>query len=201
MVAYLLASLPAPRLGQVPAVEPATFLERSRGFVGEARSRDLAWVLGVDDPSDVRAPSTAAASAASAPAAAAVAPVELADDASRRWADLAAQVDDAVVQRRSARDRRDPAPYLRNPAGFRVDVAEAVEAAFALPDPGARERALDELRWRLADELGRAVPDGFGALLGRAIQLRLAWRWAGWDAEAGSTELEALLRRIEEHRG
>jgi hypothetical protein len=106
-----------------------------------------------------------------------------------------------VVQRRSARDRRDPAPYLRNPAGFRVDVAEAVTAAFALPDPGARERALDELRWRLADELGRSVPDGFGALLGRAVQLRLAWRWAGWDAEAGATELEALLRRIEERRG
>lgn len=201
MVAYLLASLPAPRLGQVPAVDPATFLERSRSFVGEARTRDLAWVLGLEEPTDVKAQPPLATPTAVAPVAAAAAPAELADDASRRWADLAAQVDDAVVQRRSARDRRDPAPYLRNPAGFRVDVAEAVTAAFALPDPGARERALDELRWRLADELARPVPDGFGALLGRAVQLRLAWRWAGWDAEAGATELEALLRWIEERRG
>jgi hypothetical protein len=201
MVAYLLASLPAPRLGQVPAVESATFLERSRSFVGEERARDLAWALGLDDPTAVKVPPTATAPTADALPAVAAPPAELADDATRRWADLAAQIDDAVVQRRSARDRRDPAPYLRNPAGFRVDVAEAVAAAFALPDPGARERALDELRWRLADELGRSVPDGFGALLGRAVQLRLAWRWAGWDTEAGTTELEALLRRIEERRG
>ena len=128
------------------------------------------------------------------------APGEVPDEATRRWADLAAQVDDAVVQRRCARDRRDPTPHLRNPAGFRVDVAEGVAAAFVLPDPGARERALDELRWRLAGELASPVPDGFGALLGRAVQLRLAWRWAHWDTEAGSSTLEALLRRIEERR-
>jgi hypothetical protein len=197
MVAYLLASLPAARLGEVPEVAPEAFLASSRGFVGAARTRELAWALGLPDPA-ATAPADASVPLASPTAAAATG--DPPDEATRRWADLSAQVDDAIVQRRCARDRRDPAPHLRNPAGFRVDVAEGVAAAFALPDPGARERALDELRWHLAGELAHPVPDGFGALLGRAVQLRLAWRWAAWDAEAGSSALEALLRRIEERR-
>jgi hypothetical protein len=197
MIAYLLASLPAARLGEVPAVAPEAFLASSRGFVGEARARDLAWVLGLGDP---RAAAEPAAAEVPAMVPFAAAPGEDLDEATRRWADLAAQIDDAVVQRRCARDRRDPTPHLKNPAGFRVDVAEGVAAAFVQPDPGARERALDELRWRLAGELASPVPDGFGALLGRAVQLRLAWRWAHWDPEAGSSMLEALLRRIEERR-
>jgi hypothetical protein len=195
MVPYLLASLPAARLGEAPEVTPEAFLSSSRGFVGEARARDLAWALGLPDPA-----ATAVGPVPSPADPPAGAMGDAPDDATLRWADLAAQVDDAIVQRRCARDRRDPTPHLRNPAGFRVDVAEGVAAAFALGDPGGRERALDQLRWRLAGELAQPVPDGFGALLGRAVQLRLAWRWAGWDAESGSSTLEGLLRRIEERR-
>jgi hypothetical protein len=198
MVAYLLASLPAPRLGAVPEVAPEAFLASSRGFVGASRTRDLAWALGLPDPTATLPAGEGSVPSPAGPTAGATG--DPPDDATLRWADLDAQVDDAIVERRCARDRRDPTPHLRNPAGFRVDVAEGVAAAFALADPGKRERALDELRWRLAGELARPVPDGFGALLGRAVQLRLAWRWAGWDAEAGSSTLEALLRRIEERR-
>lgn len=198
MVAYLLASLPAARLGEVPEVAPEAFLASSRGFVGEARARDLAWALGLPDPAATAPTAEGPVPLLAGPPAGAMG--EAPDDATSRWADLAAQVDDAIVQRRCARDRRDPTPHLRKPAGFRVDVAEGVAAAFALADPGGRERALDELRWRLAGELAQPVPDGFGALLGRAVQLRLAWRRAGWDPEAGSSALEGLLRRIEERR-
>ena len=169
MIAYLLASLPSPRLTQTPEIDHDTFLERCRGFVSDERWRDLAGASG-DAPRD---------------------------PAARAWHDLAAQIDDAVAVHRGANAQRDPTPYLRRPDGFRVDVAEAVEQAFARPDPGARERALDELRWRLSDELTVSDPDGFAALFARGVQLRLASRWAAWGAEAGWAALESSLRTLE----
>lgn len=196
MIAYLLASLPTPRLTQPPAVGPGAFLDGCRTFVGEARWRDLAEVLaarhvtpssprGVNGESDDR----------SAPGARPDG--EQPDPSARAWADWCAQIDDAVAVQRAAISRRDPTPYLRRPSGYRVDVVEGVERAFAAVNPAARERALDELRWRLADELASSEPDGFAALYARAVQLHLAWRWARWDAEAGWSVLDATLRELE----
>ncbi len=179
MIAYLLAGLPTPRLGVPPDLEPDAFLDRCRGFVSEPRWHDLAAVLAAGDLGDeVAGPNDPAACA---------------------WADLNAQVDDAVTRHRSARGRREaPARRLRRSVGFRVDVVQAVARAFDAPHPGARERALDQLRWRLADDVALDGPDGFAALLARAAQLRLAWRWAGWSEDPGWTALEATLRKIEE---
>ena len=104
---------------------------------------------------------------------------------------------DEVVRSRCARTGQDPAPHLRDPAGVRVDVRAAVRAAFETPHPAARERALDALRWRLADELAKTEPLGDAALVARAVQLGIAWRWAAWDADAGWAALETNLRRFE----
>jgi hypothetical protein len=106
-------------------------------------------------------------------------------------------LDAQIVRQRCMRDRRDPEPFLRAPAGLRLDLAEAVAEAFEAPHPGARERALDELRWRLAGELAATSPVGFVALYARAVQLGIAWRWARWDVDAGWAVFEAHLRRIE----
>jgi len=187
MIAYLLASLPTPRLAEPPPIEPATFVERCRGFVSEERWQDLVELLG-SEAQDAVARSTPSDRSQ---------PDRQRDPVTRTWRDLSAQIDDAVAVHRAADARRDPTPYLRRPSGYRVDVAAAVEAAFALPNPGACERALDELRWRLADELALRELDGFAALFARAVQLRLAWRWARWEAEAGWAALEANLRQLE----
>jgi len=204
MVAYLLASLPTPRLGAEPGIEREAFLERCAGFVGDDRARDLAWVLGVGDAGPPAAP-TAPRDAGQRPSETthpSRRPADaLADPASRAWATLAELVDEAVMRVRAARSRRDPTPDLPRPHGYRVDVAESVADAFERPDPGARERALDELRWRLTDELTIAEPDGFGALLARAVQLRLAWRRVGWDTQDGWERLEAAMRQLEEDHG
>jgi hypothetical protein len=186
MIAFLLASLPTPRPGASPTIDPPTFLDRCRGFLSEARFAAVAEVLG--------ATGTVRASAAAPP-------TDRSDPALRVWRDLTAQVDDAVTLERCERTRRDPRPFLRRPAGFRVDVRDAVAAAFALAHPGERERALDALRWRLADELAHTSPDGFAALLARAVQIRLASRQAAWDIEAGWTALEASVRQIEPPHG
>ena len=188
MIAYLLASLPTPRLTEPPPIEPASFAERCRGFVSEERWQDLVELLGSEAQD---------ASAAGPTPSDRSQPDRQRDPVTRAWRDLSDQIDDAVAVHRAANARRDPTPYLRRPSGFRVDVAAAVETAFALPNPGGRERALDELRWRLADELALRELDGFAALFARAVQLRLAWRWASWQAEAGWAALEANLRQLE----
>ncbi len=184
MIAYLLATHPAPRLGVEPPVALDRFLEACGPFVGDERSRDLERV--------VRGPGGGAVEDPQVP---------MFDPAAAAWATAAGLVEEAIVQARVARSRRELPTGVRVVSGHRVDVVEGVAAAFELPDPGARERALDELRWRLAEELSVAEPDGFGALVARTVQLRLAWRWARWDAEEGRRALEAALRRIEEEHG
>jgi hypothetical protein len=176
MLPYLLASLPTFALGARPTLTTEAFLEACGRVLDARRLAALARAVGV----------------AAAPTAAQHAPAE-----ERAWGVLDARIEDAVVRARCARAQRDPTPFLRHPPGLRLDVEEAVARAFATPHPGVRERALDELRWRLADELARTAPDGFAALFARAVQLRLASRWAAWDTEAGWRVLEADLRSVD----
>ncbi len=190
MLAYLLASLPPARPTTRPEITPRAFLEACRGFVTPTRLRDLADVLRLPPEPE---PESAGASGpwdghAAGPRR---------DRATRAWFDLEAQVDAAVARARSQRAKRDLRNVRRDVVGYRVDVVQSVAAAFALPHPGVRERALDALRWRLADEFAAADPDAFPALLARAVHLRLAWRHAGWDAEVGWAALEASMREIE----
>jgi hypothetical protein len=177
MLPYLLASLPSPRLGETPETDPDAFLDTCGRLLGDDRAQELAAALGRD-----AAPSRAGGASAAA----------------RAWRELAEHVNDEVVRQRSARDGRDPAPHLQRPAGVRVDVRTRVREAFEAPNPAARERALDTVRWRLADELSATEPLGEAALVAHAVQLGIAWRWAGWDADAGWASLEAHLRRIEQ---
>jgi hypothetical protein len=184
MIPYLLASLPTPRLGERPEIGLAEFVERCRGFVSEQQWKDLNALLGpwptpkaTPEVPDTRDPATLA------------------------WMDLSDQLEDAVARQRAARAKRDPSDALREPFGYRVDVAEGVAQAFSLPHPAARERALDELRWRLADELALSGRADFAELFSRAVQLRLAWRWDAWDEAEGWTALEAALRQIEDVNG
>lgn len=197
MLPYLLASLPTPKLGAVPELTIDAFLETCGRVLDAPRLVVLARAAGVP----VSAAGVAAGPAADPGAPSGAAPVAsrrpAAIGAERAWGELVARVEDAVARARCARSKRDPEPFLRHPPGLRIDVEEAVARAFAAPHPGLRERALDELRWRLADELARSAPDGYGALFARAVQLRLAWRWASWDAEAGWRAVEAGLRVVD----
>ena len=182
MITYLLASLPTPRLGEAPPLTSHAFLEVCRRVLSEPRARELASAFAAPvEPSDRDAPGGEGPLGPTA----------------RAWAERVEHVEDAVVRARCARTGRDPEPYLRRPAGIRVDVVEAVARAFEAADPGVRERSLDDLRWRLADELATTDPAGFAALFARAVQLALVERRAAWGADAGWAGLEAALRRLE----
>jgi hypothetical protein len=162
---YLLASLPCLTLGATPLVSPEAFLAASHEQLDAA---------------------TAAAAAAL-----------LADHADphpfvQAWRDKEAILRNTVALRRAARRTLDPLPWLRPTIGSDLRIVSAVEEAFQISDPLARERALDRLRWAVADELQGPDPLSERALLAYAIRLRLAWRWAHLQVAKGRRRAEAL---------
>ncbi len=114
----------------------------------------------------------------------------------RRWHAVETQIRNAVATRRGRTANVAAAPYRRNHDGYRVDIEQAVDAAFAQSSPFDRERALDGLRWRLLEELGGTDPFTSDALLAYACRLRLSERWAGLTPETGQAAFQETLTKI-----
>lgn len=111
----------------------------------------------------------------------------------RRWHGRETQLRNAVARHRVARLGIEPASAQREHAEFDVGIERGVADAMKASDPLGRERALDELRWGVAVDLAKEEPFGLGAVLGHALQLRLANRWRGMSDERGRLALEALV--------
>jgi hypothetical protein len=162
---YLLASLPYLTLDAPPRVSPAAFLAACGEQVDASVAAAAAALL--DDRPDTH-PFVQA------------------------WRDKEAILRNAMVLRRATRRNADPTPWLRPTTGCDLRVEHGVETAFQLTDPLARERALDRLRWIVADELQGPDPMSEPAVLAYAVRLRLAWRWAHLQPDTGRTRAEAL---------
>lgn len=162
---YLLASLPGLSLDAPPLISPAAFLDACRGLL-DAPTADAAAALLDNLPH--------------------------AHPFVQSWRDKDAILRNAVAMRRAARRNIDPLLWLRPTIGCDLRIEHEVEAAFQLTDPLARERALDRLRWIVADELQGPDPMSEAALLAYAIRLRLATRWAGMKPDAGRARAQVL---------
>ncbi|HKI59068.1 MAG TPA: hypothetical protein VKA00_07640 [Trueperaceae bacterium] len=173
MYAYLLSTLPGFGPEDVPPLSAAELLERCRGFVPNRALTALA------DPEAAANGSGHAAETA------------------RRWLDGERQIANAVARRRAPFWGSSPMGQAREHEGFRVLIEEGVARAYEAPDPLARQRALDALRWRLLDELAGPVPWGFPALLAYAQRLRIAREWAARDPSTGREALGRTLDAVE----
>ncbi len=186
MFTYLIASLPRLELGAVPPLDADELLERCRATLPE---RDVAELVAFTEGAD--GPHGAGAGAAGATAAS--------------WRALETQIRNGVARRRAQRLGVPAEPHRRPHAGYRGDIDAAVDAAFEQPDPMARERELDALRWRLLDDLAAVDPWGLPFVLAYAMRLRLAQRWAaltaggpGRDARvAGLARVDAYVAGLE----
>ncbi|MCA1944946.1 MAG: hypothetical protein LDL30_06635 [Desulfovibrio sp.] len=114
--------------------------------------------------------------------------------AARAYANFEAQLGNAVQRRRAGLRQVDSPLQLQDHEGWSVALEHAVEQAFTAPDPLAREMALDKIREQFLDELATTSPFGEAFLVAYAGRLRLALRWAQWDAAEGRQKLEALGR-------
>jgi len=157
---FLAASLPRLALGEPPPISPAEFRDLCARHLAPLDRAALAQLL-EDGPGPVRHPFV------------------------REWREADRLLRNATARQRAARRKTDPAPFLREPDAFDVRTERDVHEAFAVPDPLARERKLDAVRWRRADELAQWDPFSSRAVLAYALRLALAARWAGLDADAG----------------
>jgi hypothetical protein len=112
----------------------------------------------------------------------------LASEAAKRYVAREAALRRAVARARALARGSEPAEE----AGA-TEVAPGVDAAFERGDPLQREEALDRLRVAALDEMARADPFSFDAVLAYAGKLRLAERWAGLTAARGRERLDALV--------
>ncbi len=103
----------------------------------------------------------------------------------RAWRNREVQVRNAIAKIRAARRHADASRVIRTHAGFSACLESAVEAAFALPSPLEREKALDQIRWNSLEELQGVDPFSFTVVLAYAVKQRIASRWATMDKDAG----------------
>lgn len=165
---YLVASLPLLRLEEEPPLSIEAFLASCQGVLTQA---------------DAAAAEMACQGRAG----------ESDHPFLRQYAARDIQLRNAIASQRAARRRVDAEPYLHEDAGFDVSTAQAAAHALGTDNPLERERYLDTFRWGVVEELVGPASFDARAVLGFALQLRLAWRWAAMSDEKGRQALDACL--------
>ena len=163
---YLIASLPTLDLETAPAITPDAFAQLCHEQLALAEA-DAAEAL--------------------------VAGREAPHPFVRDWRDRDTLLRNAAARQRAARRTTDPEPYQKPTSGCDLRIERDVEAAFQSADPLQRERQLDRIRWRVADELQGPDPMTPRAALAYAVKLRLACRWAALTPGAGRAAAARLL--------
>ncbi len=116
----------------------------------------------------------------------------------KQWQARESQLRNAAARIRATKQKRDAVDYLRTHSGFDVMIESKVEEAFNQSTPLERERALDELRWNILDELAGNDPFATSVLLAYAVKLQLAERWASLDNDIGQAKIEKTIANIQE---
>jgi hypothetical protein len=94
---------------------------------------------------------------------------------------------------RAARHKTDAVGFLQEHGGFDTAIEYKVEDAFSKPTPLERERAIDELRWSILDEVAGTEPFSTSRLMAYAVKLKICERWATMDDKAGFTKIENAI--------
>jgi len=112
-----------------------------------------------------------------------------------QWRDAETQIRNTVARARALRLGKDAAGYLRPVTGLSVALEKRCSDAMALSNPLERERALDTLRWNLADELAGLETFSLSAVLAYGVKLYLVERWTAMNEDAGRQKLEAMASK------
>lgn len=157
---FLVASLPALKLGERPGVTKEDFLLRAAEQLGAGEMATLTRVLDGNFSAG-------------------------GDAFAAEWRAFDIRLRNACARQRAARMGVDAVPHLREPRDGDLMTEATVAAAFNARDPLERERALDAIRWAELERLAGFDPFTFRALLAYALRLDLAWRWSGMETGRG----------------
>ena len=165
---YLVSSLPLLRLDDPPPLTSEAFLELCRAHLAEARFRRLlaADLIPEGEPGGA------------------------ADGGWRAWETYVRNLLAAV---RGTALRRETGDSLRPELDVFPGDRRRVEEIMNEGDPAARERALDELRWRRLDDLAVGHHFDVDALVVYRLRLRILEKWAAREPERGKHNLAELV--------
>ena len=165
---YLLSSLPMLSFDAAPSVAPETFMAACREQISPAQA-DTVEALLRGKPS-------------SHPFAVA-------------WQNLEVLLRNAIARKRAQRlAQKDPERWTRPTREYNLMLDTLVANALQEPNPLAREKALDRLRWLIVEDLQGYDTLGFNALLAYALKLSIATRWTRFDADRGRAAFDAAAQ-------
>jgi hypothetical protein len=99
------------------------------------------------------------------------------------WREQNTLIQNAIAKNRARKGARVFQPVLTTHENFEIN--KAVAAAFELPDPLARDTALERLRWDVAETLQGLDPMARDVVFAYAVKLRMCLRRAAMTQEAG----------------
>lgn len=109
------------------------------------------------------------------------------------WADLDAQLRNAIAAERARAHGLDPAKWRHPVKGCSLYWANRVTTAFQEKDPAVRDRLLDQVYWDAAGTLvPPASPLSAAAALAYAIRLEIVIRRRALSTEAGNAVFDRL---------
>ena len=173
MYYYLIAGLPGIRTEAAPPLSMDEFMATCRDQLSDRDYAALEAVLDLDrDPAG--------------------------NTFATAWQAHEIQLRNAAARHRAHRKKSDAVDWLREHPGFDVRLDNKVEEAFNRPTPLEREKALDDLRMEIADDLAGSDPFATAVLLAYAVKLKIASRWHAMDAEAGHAKIRQTISNIQE---
>lgn len=153
---YLISSLTMLQLGMKPPFSFENFLQICQDKIPES-DMDILKTLSPKGPQDHRQ--------------------TIVHPTLKKWHALDAALRNELVRIRAARKHLDPAKYLRADGAAEPYIARAAMNAYRNPSALDAEKALDEERWRLLDELARGHYFDLDALIVYALKLLILERW------------------------
>jgi hypothetical protein len=165
---YLLSSLPMLSFDATPAVAPETFMAACREQISPVQA-DTVEALLRGKPS-------------SHPFATA-------------WQNSEVLLRNAIARKRAQRlDQKDTERWTRPTQEYNLMLDTLVANALQEPNPLAREKALDKLRWLIVEYLQGYDTLSFDALLAYALKLSIASRWTRLDADRGRATFDEIAQ-------
>jgi hypothetical protein len=103
----------------------------------------------------------------------------------------------AVVRLRGSRKNINPKPFFNEVSEADLNIEASVEDAFDTDDILKRELAIDQLRFRLLDEMTFMKPFNQDSLYAYAVKFSIAERWSKLETENGRMRVLNFVKTVQ----
>jgi hypothetical protein len=114
-------------------------------------------------------------------------------EVARRWQAFETYLRNELVRARADARSLRPEGWLHEEPDVFPGIQHRIDDALAAPDPLAREKALDDLRWTAVEDFLSGRQFDFNCLAGYYLKLQIAAKWRAYDPGAGAERYRNLV--------